>query len=420
MTLRISKWLFLLLVVSLPLVRPFNVRLFGLLVPSTDFIFLLAFGFWLIAALRGETKLRYGKLYFFLAFYGFALTVSTVFSSRPEQSIYKLPGAFYLISLCVLTFNLAQSAEFFKRITQAWLFGTGLTILASLAGFVLFYAGYKTEANNYFLSHFGSLPAGNYPRIHALFANANMMCDFLNVSVMLAVLAARIGWVGKIWARILYLGIGFAAFFTLSPGLGGLFLSLGVWLWANLRSAGRKTFAVSACFLGIILALAFFAAALVSPDTPNTNQDFELPFVEKKFEPSSRVLIWQSSLETVRKFPFLGRGTGTDVASVEYTTLSGDSQFLTDAHNVWLSVFGQLGFFGFVAFASLCAFLLSRCKFLLADNAEKSLVRLALSCAFLGAFWYQSWQGSFEDARHLWILFGLLANAGENDFELKT
>ncbi|MEJ7860833.1 MAG: O-antigen ligase family protein [Pyrinomonadaceae bacterium] len=307
-----------------------------------------------------------------------------------------------------------------KRVAQAWLVGTFLTILASLAGFVLFYFGWKTQYDNYFLSHFGSLPTGNYPRIHALFANANMMCNFLNVSLMLAVLADKLGWLKKIWAKVLCFGIGFAAFFTLSPGLGGLFLSIGVWLWANFNFARRKTFAGIVCFLGIFLALIFFAVSSVSPDTPNTDQDFKLPFFEQKFEPSVRVLIWQDSLESIRQYPFFGKGIGIGVASVEYTTLSGDRQFLSDAHLVWLNIFGQLGLFGFVAFASLCLFLLWRCKFYLADDTEKSFAQLALFCAFIGAFWYQGLTGSFENARHLWILFGLLASFGENSFGEKT
>jgi putative inorganic carbon (hco3(-)) transporter len=35
-------------------------------------------------------------------------------------------------------------------------------------------------------------------------------------------------------------------------------------------------------------------------------------------------------------------------------------------------------------------------------------VPVALGIAFLGAFAYQGLGGSFEDARHLWLLFGLL------------
>ena len=416
MMLRFTKVLFLLLVVSLPLVRPFYTRLFGLVVPSTDFIFLFAFGFWLIAILRGECRLRISKFYFFLGFYALSLTVSTVFSINPIQSFYKLLGEFYLLLLCILTFNLAHSMDFLKQITAAWLFGTGITILAALAGIFLFYLGYKTQINNYFLFHYGTLPPGNYPRLQALFVNANMLCDFLNVSLMLTVLADKLGWLKKIPSRILQFGIWFTAFFTISPGLGGLFLSFGVWLWAKFHLAGRKNSAYFTCLSGIFLALVFFAVTSISPDTENTAQNFNLPFTEQKFEPSVRILIWQDTLKTIGHYPFTGKGTGTGVAAVKYTVLSGENQFLTDAHNVWLNIFGQLGFFGFIAFLSFCLYLLWSCKFYLLDQTDKSFIQTALSCAFLGAFLFQGLQGSFEDARHLWILFGLLASLGESDF----
>lgn len=366
--------------------------------------------------IRGASKLRTSKFYFFLGLYALALAVSTFFSIAPKQSFYKLLGEYYLILLCILTFNLSPTFDFLKRITQAWLVGTSLTILATIAGFVLFYLGYKNQLNNYFLSHFGSLPTGNYPRIHALFANANMMCNFLNVSLMLSLLAYKFGWVKTIWAKFLSYGIWFAAFFTISPGVGGLFLSLGIWLWAHFNSLNKKTFAIAALNCGIILALLSLATTLVSPDTLNTKQDFKMPFLQQTFEPSVRVLIWQNSLEIIHQFPVFGQGTGTDVVDIEYRTLSGDQQFHTDAHNVWLSLLGQIGLFGLAAFISLVGFLIWRCGFQILKYDNIALAKLALTCAFIGAFWYQSIQGSFENARHLWILFGLVASLGESDF----
>lgn len=408
MTLKISKWLFLLLIISLPLVRPFNVVIFGLLVPYTDFIFLFSALFWIIAVLRRETSIKFDKFYIFLGFYALALTVSTVFSVEPQKSFYKLLGEFYLFGLAVLTFNLVQEKQFFKQIAIAWLVGTGLTILASMAGFVLFYLGYKTQSDNYFLSHFGSLPAGNYPRIHALFANANMMCNFLNVSLMLALLAEKLGWLKKIWAKILQVGVWFAAFFTLSAGLGGMFLSLGVWYWVLFKEKKNYLFSKIALSCAVLLAVFIFVATLISPNTDNTNLDFYLPFSNKKFEVSVRVLVWESVLDTVYQFPFVGKGTGTNVAQISYDTLSGDKQVLLDAHNNWLSVLGQTGLFGLTAFVLLNVFLITRCRFSLEKTDEQNLIQIALSCAFLGAFLYQGLSGSFEDARHLWVLFGLL------------
>lgn len=413
MTLKVSKWLFLLLVFSIPFVRPFDFFLFGLKVSISDFIFLGVFVFWLLSLIQRQTAFRYSKFYYFLAFYGFALTISTVFSINPKQSFYKLLAEFYLITLAILTFNLVTSIDFLKRVSLAWLAATFLTFLAAVTGVLLFYLGFKTQDDNFFLYHFGTLPSGNYPRIQALFANANLLCNYLNIGLMLTFLAAQLDWVKKSLTRILILGIWFTAFFTLSPGIGGLLLSTGIWLWAVYKFEKRKSFAFNALIAGISGALIFFASSLISIDTPNTNRDFNIPFIEQlQLEPSVRVLVWESSLKTIYEFPIFGKGTGTDVAGVKYVSLSGGHQFLTDAHNVWLNQFGQLGVIGFAAFLFLTFYLFNKCKFSLHDKTEKSFVLLALSSAFLGAFLYQGLNGSYEDARHLWILFGLLASFG--------
>ncbi|HEY0459649.1 MAG TPA: O-antigen ligase family protein [Pyrinomonadaceae bacterium] len=410
MTLKICQWLFLLLVVSLPLVRPFNTTISGLQVPFTDFIFVLVFAFWLLALVRGETRFRTDKFFIFLGLYGFALTLSTIFSTAPQRSFFKLLGEFYLFALALLTFNLVRDKDFFKQIVIAFAIGTALTVLASAAGFGLFYMGYKTQADNYLLSHFGSLPAGNYPRIHALFANANMMCNFLNVGLIFAVLAEKAGWLKKFWARVLQTGIWFAAVFTFSTGLGGMVLSLGIWFWALFRKSGKSFLSKFALISAILFAALVFCSALVSPDTKNTTQEFSVPLTDKKLEASVRVLVWENSFERFKEFPFFGRGTGTNAAALSYETLSGDRQILLDAHNNWLNVLGQTGLFGLITFLLLNVMLLTGCRFLLNDLNEQSLIHTALSCAFVGAFLYQGLSGSFEDARHLWILFGMMVS----------
>ncbi len=273
MMLRISKWLFLLLIVSLPLVRPFNTLLFDLVVPYTDFIFLFAFVFWLIAIARFKTKLRISKFYLFLSLYGVALTFSTIFSIVPQKSFYKLFGEFYLILLSVLTFNLVRDLTDLQRLFRAWTIGTIFTIAASFFGFALFYAGYKSQIDNFVLFPYGTLPAGNFPRMKALFSNANMMCNYLNVSLVLVFIAAEAQWLKKLPLLALQAGIWFAALFTFSPGIGGMFLVQGLWNWAKHWKTSGK-FALGSLFAGIFLSLAFFIAAVVHPDTANTNQDF--------------------------------------------------------------------------------------------------------------------------------------------------
>ncbi len=417
MTFRIAKWLFLLLVVSVPLVRPFNFRISEFVVPYTDIIFLSCFVFWLIAVLRGDALIRRDKLYFFLGFYALALAVSAVFSVEPARSFLKLAGELYLLSLAFLTFNLAEDRIFVKKIVAAWLVGTGVTALASIVGFALFYTGLETPVNNYFLSPPGSLPSGNYPRIHALFYNANMMANYLNVSIMLALAAGRLGWLKRTAAKLLQIATAFAVFFTLSPGIGGILLSVGVWYSSLARLRKSHRLAIAFLGAGIAVGAIFLAASLVSPNTTNTDLEFSVPGTEITLEASSRLLLWREAMSTFVQYPITGKGVGTDVADLAYTTLSGQQQRLGDAHNIWLSVAAQSGLFGLAAFVLLTAWILRSTRLSFTDESEKDVLLTALSCAFLGAFIYQGLTGSFEDARHLWILIGLIAAVARFDDE---
>lgn len=404
MMLRLAQWSFLLLIVSLPLVRPLDLEFRGVQIPPTDFLFLICFSFWSLALIRRETAVRRSGLYFFLAAYGAALAASAVFSVDLMRSGLKLLGVIYLIALCVLTFNLAGDEKFFQRIAVAWIVGTALTILAAVSGVVLFYAELTSPAENPFLSHLGSLPAGNYPRIRSLFENANMMCNYLNVSLMMGFAAGRAN--RKLLAA-LTAGTAVAAILTLSPGIGGLILSAGLFAYASARYSSLLT----KLFLGaaMVMSILIFAATTISPDTNNTDQQLTISGVT--IETSVRVLAWQSAIETFTSHPLVGVGTGLEAAKVRYQTLSGQKQYLTDAHNTYFNLLALTGIIGIGAFLSLVGYLLRIGRFSFSAESFRSRSLVAMSCAFAGAFLYQGLTGSFEDARHLWILIGMLVAA---------
>jgi O-antigen ligase len=107
-------------------------------------------------------------------------------------------------------------------------------------------------------------------------------------------------------------------------------------------------------------------------------------------------------IDRVEPHLLLGRGTGALTADLVYTQLSGERQVLTDAHNIYLNVLGQAGLVGLLAFVVFLIGVTWRCRF------ASGQMLAALSCAFIGVFLYQGLSGSFEDARHLWILIGIL------------
>jgi putative inorganic carbon (hco3(-)) transporter len=81
-------------------------------------------------------------------------------------------------------------------------------------------------------------------------------------------------------------------------------------------------------------------------------------------------------------------------------------QTLTDAHNVWLNVAAQTGVFGLLAISLIIYYLTRRTFPLNFDRNEESIYRIGFGLAFFGAFVYQGVGGSYEDARHLWVLVG--------------
>ncbi|HMJ08512.1 MAG TPA: O-antigen ligase family protein [Pyrinomonadaceae bacterium] len=404
-----ARWLLLILVGSLPLVQPFSFRVRGLELQPADIIFiplLICFG---LFAIRRKVIVEWKSFYLVLAIYAAAFALSAIFAAEPAYSALKLAGVFYLIGLAVVTSVLCGDRAFRKHLVFAWLFGTALTVFASAAAVVLFYAGLTSPESNILISHFGSLPAGNYPRIHALFSNANMMCNYLNVSLVIIFVSRRQNWINEPLAIVLTAGTWLAAILTFSPGLGGLAFSSGVWYWAVHRQAKYRNRCAVVLAAAVFSAILIFGATLVSPDTQNTDRDLSLPILNLTVEPSVRVLVWADASARIAQHPLLGAGPGAATASVYYKTLSGQSQMLSDAHNMWLNVAGQTGFLGLASLLLLGAYLASKCAFRTDDLTDDRVLRIGLSCALIGAFLYQGMSGSFEDARHLWIVFGFLA-----------
>jgi O-antigen ligase len=415
MIFRLLQATFLVLIFSLGFMHPF-VYSFGLRTNFTDFIFLFVFALWLFSLILKKTNFRSSKFYLPLAIYLFAFVCSTVFSINPKFSFVKLFGEIYLIGLAVLSFNLIDSLEKLKKVFFVWFAATFVACLTSLLTFVLFYTERENGLLFYTLSHYGTLPPGNYPRIESTFLNPNMLCNYLSVSFLFLFASINLKWISRNLAFVLLILLSFASIFTISPNLGGIFLSIGLWLWLVFKEKKDFNLARLSFASGILAALLFFLSTLATPIHSETSTFFiKIPLIEKQIEPSSRVLAWKTSLQTVAQYPFFGKGTGTDAAHGVYLNPSGRLEILSDAHQMWLNVAGQTGIFGFFALCFLCLFFVRQANVFSFDS-EKSTLQTSLGIAFLSAFLYQGLTGSYEDARHLWVLIGLLASVSENDF----
>jgi O-antigen ligase len=115
-----------------------------------------------------------------------------------------------------------------------------------------------------------------------------------------------------------------------------------------------------------------------------------------------------------------GRGYGATAVAVSYLDPSGRLQQLTDAHNMFLNLAVQCGGIGLAALIALVVHMARRTGPLRMSSNAAGVVRLAAGLGLLNGLVYQGLGGSFEDARHLWFLFGLLLARSRIEHEAQT
>lgn len=411
MIFRVAQIAFLALVFSLGFMQP-AILIFDFRVPLTDFIFPAAFGVWFVSLALKKTDLRRGNFYFPLIFYSLALLFSTVFSDDPKQSLIKLFGEIYLIGLAVMSFNLARSVEDAKKVILVWLSATFIACLVSVISLLVFYIDRKNPLFLFAFSQYGTLPPGNYARIRGTFQNANMFCNYLNVGLLFAFAANRLNWINKAVFLIFLVFFSVAAFLTLSPGLGGILLCSGLWLRLRFRERNNFLSAKLSLLGGCAAAFVFFVLLLFAPNE-NPLSPYRFNFFGKIIYPSERLLAWQASIQTFVENPFFGRGIGLDSVSIFSVLASGQKHFVGDSHQLWLNVAAQAGICGLAVVCFLSYSFYKKASPLRLKNEPRDVLRVCFGLAFIGAFLYQGLSGSFEDARHLWVLIGLLGSFGE-------
>lgn len=346
-----------------------------------------------------------------------AAVLSLANAPRLGASALKIVGLCSLAATLVLVVELCDRRRA-EQLADVWLaVSTAVSALVT-AAVVLFYAvGHDLAATRPLMMNYGSLPAGNYPRLQGLFLNGNMYCNYLVLSAGLWAwraqpLAARFGR-APVAAALGALAV--SVVFTLSTGWGGLAVGAIVLALAfrdrlPARLRGLVPLAVAGCALAAAF-LAFITIAMIVP----RGQGIPLlgPFGDVSTQPSGRLAGWISVLDTIRAHPLLGKGVGETVAHFTHSLATqgitggaAEKVYDLEAHNVWLGLWGQIGVLGLASFAALSWRLHGLAR---AAAASDAVLGHALLAAFWGALLYHGLFGSFEDARYLWVFFGLMA-----------
>lgn len=408
---RLARLLLLLLILSLAFMQP-SLFILGFPTAPTDFVYPLLVAVWLVALAAGQVRIVPHKAWWRLALYFAAMAASALVAEAPIKAAAKLVTQAYLLSLPVLVVSLVVDRAALRSAMRWWLMGTAAVVAVAAASLMLFMIDPASPLLDLTRYRFGTLPPGAYPRLRLTFLNANMACNYLAVSLSLLLAARRLGWIASVPFAALLAGICAAAATTISPGLGGVALAIGIWFWLIGRES-RPGAARLALAGAIAVATLFVAAMAVTPILhPTAPFLIELPGTGATLAPAGRLLTWIDAARNFLAEPLLGRGIGAAAALVRYRDPEGNLQRLTDAHNMFLNIAVQCGIAGLAALVALVVYALRRTAPFRLLPGDANVARLALGFAFLNGFVYQGLGGSFEDARHLWVLFGLLLASG--------
>lgn len=406
--LRAATHAFLLLVALLPWMKH-GVTIGGLEAFPVDFLFLVTFALWTAALAAGETRLRLDRSFILLALYFAAMAVSAVFSVDRQSSAFKLLTQVYLLLLPVLAFNLVRSTADLKRALRWWLvpaIAVGFYGVATLLLFPFFgWHSFLSEP----LHHFGTLPPGPYPRIELTFEFPAMLANYLGVALMLLLIARALGWIGGAATVAAAAALLVSALFALTPGFGGLLAMLALWVWYRKREQRPGIAALALAAAGAVTLLEVAVAAVTPVLHPTAPFLIRVPGLAHPLAPAVRLLAWIDAARNFVASPVVGHGIGVDAVHVLYQAPEDSSpSYVTDAHNFILSIAAQCGVVGVAALVGIVAFVVQQAR---RAAAQRNALLFGVSIAWLSGFAIEGLVGSFEDARHLWILLGLIVAA---------
>lgn len=401
----LSRLGFLALVFSLAFMKP-SLVIAGQRITPTDLIFPFAALLFLAAFVLTKRRFEWNPLYWLFLAYFAAMTIAAVFSANPTASFSKLVGIGYLIALAVMACESIRSENDIRLTVYSWLAGLSVSVVIGIGTAVSFYLVSDSLLLEPFTYHLGAAPSGDYRRISSTFISPGMFCNYLNVGLLLAFIARTKGWLTDKFVLPLVAAIIVCSFLTVTIGISAVILSVGVLLWLTLRN-DRPIVARMSLVASCLALIPFAASAFIALQPHKTAPySFQIPFLGYEVFPSPRLLVWQQAFQTFLSDPLTGIGTGLPVARVPFENADGSMSLLTDAHNFFLNIAAQAGLLGLVSLTAIFIYIarLGISK----RNTEIDPVKLGLGVAFFAAFGVQGLTGSFEDARHLWVLIGTI------------
>ncbi|MFO0619553.1 MAG: hypothetical protein U0414_43600 [Polyangiaceae bacterium] len=357
----------------------------------------------------------------FLAAQALSLVVAHKLGLVP---LVKLAGFAQMVLLPWLMRHVVTTRARFDGIARVWMVAAVGATAVGVLGFVTFYVAPPIGAK--LMCGWGALAPQKVPRLCAPFNNPNMFLNYLTLSCALGIVAwskalrlsnharAALPWLALV-------SFGFVSMFTLSAGVGGFGLTgaIAIIAWRERHYSPNRAFKWAlGGFAGLLTVFAM--GTMLATLQPHGYGDIPIGSHDIKVWDGTRPSVWSGN--RWRESPITGIGYGelasivTDarcfIVTEELANAHGPvptDPKLMDGHSVPLNTLAQSGFVGLAALLLLIVELVRGVFWRRAElpDPDDRLRRTAVVAMLSGGFVFHGIFGSFEEARHIWVAFGL-------------
>lgn len=389
----ILNWAFYAYLFMLPFQRPV-IEIGQFPISIADAFYLPCLTIFLIQVFRRRVKIEFNYLYALLGLYLLSILLSEFLRPAGSPRSVRLASEFYLASIAFLTANVVTDMTAFRQSARSLIAGTLIPIVLGSSAFIFFYFDPNSRLVDFALYHIGAAPAGNYLRITSTFSSPAMFCSYLTLAAALVICSLEQKWLSRSIALMALVIFGAICGLTVTVAIGGLVLVIGI-AYKYLHSGNRTGSNKIAAVISILIASGFFVTSICQISD----------LIEKRqITSSGRIAIWEEAINNISAKPFFGVGIGMPVVGQMIRNSDGTFSYLTDAHDTLLNIAGESGLAAALLFAVFNLALFFRTYY----EGKGSGISTILCIAWLAIVGFQGLTSSLDDARHIWILFGMM------------
>jgi len=409
---KISKILFLLYIVLLPIMKSPELPIFGSKIQYSDIVFAVFLLFYIYELVKEKPKIRIPFL-LPITFLLVSFLISLIFNGYYFKEIIEYIGIVYLVVLFLAVALLIKDEDYLCKCIRVWVLVSSAVCIIGIAGYII---GIFSGAVNILTPQIQSVdkiscfPKGAqfYLRISSTFRNPNMFASYLITSITFIFLIIRNKIMEnkdrRLYVFILILHL-LAASLTKSRIIGPIFLLATLSLFILYPAKKYILLKIPAVFLTSIFLILSFMTLVV----------WVFPIQSKPFKINTRkseyFILSEAALKMWKDHPVIGVGLGRYNYNLnKYTDWNKVKEALPDSDNIeWKSkdphstYLGWASETGILGLLAILAFLWFSIKESFCRGGTK-IIALGIAVFLIAGF-----SVDILTMRHFWFLLGVNA-----------